>query len=114
MIHHSPSNFLSLRKNIQYFNSHKDTCFLDTNLNVIDKHSAEVINRISVDEITHLIFNKIQEFYSGTLRDDNWIKLIKNDIKQLDSQESPIASKMIVKIENLQQQHPKDLQTVDG
>ena len=114
MIHNSPNDFLSLHKNIQYFNTHKEECFLDNNLNIIDKASSgEADNKVSVNEIPGLIFKKIQELYTGTSRDDKWLKLIKNDILQLDSRLSHITSKIGVEIDSWQQKDPKGLQPVD-
>ncbi len=84
MIHNSPSDFLSLHQNIQYYNSHKECCSLDRDLNVMDKTEISgVSHRIFEGKIPDLILKKTKEFYAGADRDDKWLKLIKKDIAHL-------------------------------
>src|SRR5262249_43444415 len=76
----SPSCFLSLHQNIQYYHTHKECNF-------------------SHQQIAGVIFEEIQKLYTGSSRDDKWIELIKKDIKKLGLDE--------LKIDTLQCTTPK-------
>ena len=103
MIHDKPADFLSLHKNVQYYNTHKTECNLDRELRVISKEAFTLGNlALATDtEIPALIFQKIQEYYSGNARDNKWLNLLKKDIKQIasDQEAIPIDNSLLGKVE---------------
>lgn len=107
MICNSPEDFLSLHRNIQYYNTHRGACFIDGDLNVVN-NTVVVSNKLL--NITKLIFNKVQEFYDGSHRDDKWLQLVKADLAKLDISG---ISECISKIDHLQKTTPKGPKPVD-
>jgi hypothetical protein len=105
MIFNSPLDLLSLHKNIQYYNTHKKSCSLDSKLNVINKSEMKELNK----DIPEQIFKCIKEYYTASRHDDKWLKLIKNDIYKLEIDSTDIINK----IDLLQQITPKGPKPVD-
>lgn len=109
MICNAPQDFLSLHTNLQYYLTHKDACDLDTHLNVIEK-TSEISNKILDTDILELIYSYAKEYYVGSSRDDQWIKLVKKDVKNLKLEG---VAEIIHKIDLLQKNTPKGPKRID-
>jgi replicative superfamily II helicase len=111
----APSDYLSLHRNIQYYNTHKKDCVLDKDLSVLSRESSAALEAES--QIPERIFKKIQEYYTGNVRDDKWINLLKKDIQQIlnSSNDKRIgkAKGVLNQIQALQQKTLGSLQPID-